>query len=81
MADALGRGDLGGHGVPVIARPVRAVGGTIGAASHQLRDRCQPARRGDRLRAGAVGDRGDHRRVVGAGQRLDTRQLEHTFEV
>ena len=30
--------DFSGHGIPVIARPVRAVGGAIGVAAHPLGD-------------------------------------------
>jgi len=65
MADALGGSDFGGHCIPVVTRPVRAVGGPIGAAGHQLRDRGQPARRAGRLRPDAPGDRSHHLRVIG----------------
>ena len=74
MADVLGGGDFGGHGIPVVTRPVRRLGGAVGAAGHQLGNRRQPARRRGGLGAGALGDRGHHR---GIGHLV----LEHTFEL
>jgi hypothetical protein len=78
MADALCRGDFSGDRIPVVTRPVRAVGGAVGAAGHQLGDGRQPPRRRSRLHPGALSDRGHHRRVIGAPERVGFGQQADT---
>ena len=74
-------GHLGGHRVPVVARPLGALGRAVRAAAHQLGDRGQPARRRGGLGLVTAADRGHQPAPSTARSSADVgRTHRHHFE-